>query len=115
MKNILFFFLVLTSCKATYYSGSYGQLNQTQVVLSTSNFKHLGTFSGISSIKKMKLSIKDREGLISEARKNLLQNAKSAGVELTGSRTLVNVSVDMIQNPKRVVVTVTGDIIEFLK
>ena len=48
-----------------------------------------------------------------QARKQMLENAKLAGVELTGSRTVNNVAVDMIQNEVRVIVTYSATIIEF--
>ncbi|MBK8245288.1 MAG: hypothetical protein IPK88_17820 [Saprospiraceae bacterium] len=107
--------ITLVSCKPTLYFGSYGQINQTQVVLSNSNFKVLGSFKGMASEKKMQISIKGNEGLINIAKSNLLASAKSAGIELTGSRTLVNVCVDIIQNKKRVTVTISAEIIEFTK
>ena len=40
-------------------------------------------------------------------------NAKLAGVELTGSRTITNVAIDLIQNDVRVIVTYSATIIEF--
>lgn len=87
--------------------------NQSSVVLTKNNFKVLGTFTGVASARTATIGVKNREGVISEARKNLLQNAKNAGVELTGARTLTNVSVDAVNNLRRVTVTVTADIIEF--
>jgi hypothetical protein len=106
---------LLASCRPTLYLGNYGQVNQTQVVLSGANFKVLGSFKGIATEKKMKLSVKDQEGLVSKAKANLLINAKAAGVELTGSRTLINVCVDVIQNSKMVTATISAEIIEFTK
>jgi hypothetical protein len=106
---------LLSSCKPTSYLGNYGQVNQTQVILSGSNFKVLGSFKGIATEKNMKMSIRDMEGLVSKAKTNLLTNAKSAGVDLTGSRTLVNVCVDIIQNRKMVTATISAEIIEFTK
>lgn len=106
---------LLNSCKLTTYQGNYGQLNQTQVVLNTANFKVLGSFKGIASSKKAKLSIRDERGIISKAKEDLIENAKKAGVTLTGSRTLINVSVDIIQNTKMVTATVSAEIIEFVK
>lgn len=103
------------SCKPTFYAGTYGQANQTQVVLSGSNFKVLGSFKGVASEKKMQVSIKDSEGLISKAKTNLLANAKLAGVELTGSRTLVNASVDITQNQRMMTATMSAEIVEFTK
>ncbi len=105
----------ITSCKLTSYQGNYGQVNQTQVVLANSNFKILGSFKGVATAKKIKLTIKDEEGIISKAKANLLENAKTAGVSLTGSRTLINVTVDLIQNKKMVTATVSAEIIEFTK
>jgi hypothetical protein len=118
MKKIyfaIFLAVTLASCKPTLYLGNYGQVNQTQVVLSASNFKVLGSFKGIATQKKFKVSVKDQEGLISQAKSNLLANAKTAGVELTGSRTLINVCVDVVQNKNKVTATVSAEIIEFTK
>lgn len=105
----------LSSCKPTFYVGNYGQVNQTQVVLSDAKFKVLGSFTGLATDKKKVVGVKHREGLVAQAKANLLANAKSAGVELTGSRALVNVTVDVIQNENRVTVTVSAEIIEFTK
>ena len=46
---------------------------------------------------------------------NLLANAKASGIELTGSRTLVNITTDLVQNKNRITVTLSADIIEFVK
>lgn len=116
MKNLLFILfaiIVLTSCKATLYQVSYGQLNQTQVILSDTNFNVLGSFTGIATEKKYVKNVKGKEGLISQAKANLLKSAKSKGIEMTGSRTLINVSVDLVETRKRATATLTAEIIEF--
>lgn len=113
--STVFVISCLTSCKSTLYSGNYGQVNQTQVVLSNANFKVLGTFKGVATEKKIKMTVKNQEGIISKARQNLLENAKAAGVELTGSRTLINVSTDLVENNMKATVTMTAEIIEFTK
>lgn len=118
MKKLVLALAILgtvVSCKPTLYMGNYGQVNQTQVVLSKANFKVLGSFSGVVSEKSSKLNIKNQTGMIAAAKAQLLANAKAAGVELNGSRTLVNVSVDVVQNTQRVTVTVSGEIIEFVE
>lgn len=90
-------------------------MNQTQVVLSNSSFKVLGSFTGVATYKKKVVSVKQKEGIIAAAKANLLENAKAAGIELVGSRALVNITVDVIQNPRRVTATVSAEIIEFTK
>lgn len=110
----LFAILITASCKPTLYVGNYGEVNQTQVVLSNGNFNVLGSFTGTSMAKKNVTSIKNKSGLIALAKTDLLQNAKNAGVELTGSRTLINISTDIIQNDKHVKVVISADIIEFV-
>jgi hypothetical protein len=110
--SILVVFM-LSACKPTLFLGNYGQVNQTQIVLSQSNFIVLGSFKGIASEKRKLMSIKDYEGLISKAKTNLLINSKAAGVELIGSRTLVNVCVDVSKNRKMVTATISAEIIEF--
>jgi hypothetical protein len=118
MKNILlclFLLISLASCKSVIYTGDYGQLNQTQVVLSNANFTVLGHFKGVVTEKKVKRSIKDMPGLTARAKEKLFENAKSAGVQMEGSRTLVNVTTDMVQTSSWVTVTVSGEIIEFDK
>ena len=67
----------------------------------------------MQSPKKNSISIKDKGGLISSAKENLLENAKNNGVELTGSRTLTNVSTDVIQNSNKIKIVVSAEIIEF--
>ncbi len=116
MKKLLFVIitgLLITSCKMTTYTGDYGQVNKTQVVLSSSNFKVLGSFTGTAYAKRTGASIKNDIGLVALAKADLLANAKKEGVELTGSRTMINVVVDFIENTKHVSATVTAEIIEF--
>ncbi|MBP5709855.1 MAG: hypothetical protein J6W84_02635 [Bacteroidales bacterium] len=122
MKKLLFLSAVLaicfTSCKTTQFGGNnafYGQVNQTQVVLSESNFKVLGSFVGHSNTKVKLLSIKDKDGLVAGAKQDFLNNARAAGVELTGSRAIVNACVDYITNGDRITVTFSAEIIEFTK
>ena len=107
-------FVFLSSCKFTSFDQNYRPVNQTQVILQDANFKVLGSFSGISTAKKMQMSIKEQRGLVAEAKANFLSNAKAEGVILTGSRALVNVSVDVIKNKKHVTATYSGEIIEFI-
>lgn len=118
MKSLLMslaFSALLFSCKPTAFFSSYGEVNQTQIVLDSSNFRVLGTFTGRAVEKKSQISIKgSQEGLISAARMDLLAKAKAAGIELTGSRTMVNVNVDSKSNTKHIVATITADIIEFI-
>ncbi|XGA82096.1 hypothetical protein OEG92_11985 [Polaribacter sejongensis] len=45
-------------------------------------------------------NITNKEGIISRAKAKMLEQAKAAGVELIGSRALVNVSVDLIETKK---------------
>ncbi len=119
MKNYFFLllfigFLGLPACKSTYYNGSYGQLNQTQVILQNSKFNVLGSFTGLATEKKNKTNVKGEVGLIAQAKLDLLEKAKSAGAALTGSRALINVAVDIVENENRVTVTVSGEIVEFV-
>lgn len=103
-----------TSCKtSSLYSGGYQQQNQTQTVLSSSNFNVLGSFTGTATEKILTGNITNKEGIISQAKAKMLENAKSAGIELIGSRALVNVSVDLIETKKRISATMTAEIIEF--
>jgi len=106
--------LAFTSCRtASLHSGGYQQHNQTQTILSSSNFKVLGSFSGTATEKIMTGNITNKEGIVSQAKANMLQKAKAAGVELIGSRTLVNVSVDILETKKRITATLSAEIIEF--
>ncbi len=116
---MLFLFALLTvicfaSCKTVIYTGNIGNQVQTQVQLSQKNFKVLGSFTGSATARTATMGIKNAEGLFAEAKANLISNAKSAGVELTGARTLINVTYDMLQNPNRVHVVIHAEIIEFL-
>lgn len=117
MKKIIFMFAIaalFASCRSSsIHSGGYNQLNQTQTVLSTSNFDVLGSFKGTATYKIKTYNIDGKEGIISLAKKNLLENAKAAGVEMTGSRTLINVSVDVIETEKRISATISAEVIEF--
>lgn len=117
MKKIIFSVFITAafmSCKSpSLYSGGYQQHNQTQTILSSANFKVLGSYSGTATEKIMTGNITNKEGIVSRAKKNLLEKAKSDGVELVGSRTLINVSVDLIETKKRITATMSAEIIEF--
>ena len=121
MKKIILIICVaisISSCKSIQFGGSnsfYGQVNQTQVVLSGKNFRVLGSFSGHATTKLKLVNIKDKDGLVAGAKKDFLNNARAAGVELTGSRAIVNASVDYMTNVDRITVTFSGEIIEFVE
>ena len=68
--------LLISSCKPALYGGSYGQINQTQVVLSEANFKVLGSFTGSAIAKKSTVSVKDKSGLVASAKADLLETPK---------------------------------------
>ncbi|MFK7796650.1 MAG: DUF6567 family protein [Aureispira sp.] len=115
-KNTLLLFFILclfSSCQLTTYGGYIGQSVVTQVELSAANFKVLGSFTGTATAKKVVLGIKDKTGVISAAKKDLIENAKKAGVELTGARTLINLTTDVIQNSNRITCTISAEVIEF--
>lgn len=109
------FLLSAISCQSTKYQGALGNTTTTHVELNNANFNVLGSFIGVASAKKVVWSIKDRAGLISEAKKDLLEEAKKAGVELTGARALINFTVDIIENRNRITCSVSAEIIEFTK
>ena len=117
MKKIIFIMVItvaFTSCKtSSLYSGGYQQQNQTQTVLSGSNFNVLGSFTGTATEKIMTGNITNKEGVISQAKAKMLREAKAAGIELNGSRALINVSIDLIETKKRISATMTAEIIEF--
>ena len=123
MKKLLFLLscsivLGFTSCKPMQYGGSnayYGQVNQTQVVLDKANFKVLGSFTGKSVANAVSLTVKDKDGLVSAAKQDFLDNAKAAGITMTGSHAIINTCVDYLSNGKKIVVTFSGEIIEFTK
>ncbi len=120
MKKILLLssiFIVpfIYSCKPVQFVVSAGNGTVTNVNLSQANFKNLGNYTGTASMKKALFSIKDKEGLGAEAKQNLIENAKKAGVELTGSRILTNVIIDKLETKDRVNISISADIIEFDK
>jgi hypothetical protein len=106
---------LIMSCKPTVYLGSLGNVNQTQVILTKGNFKVLGSFSGTASSSKMLIGIKNKQGIVAEAKANLLENAKKGGAELTGSRTFINMTTDLVENSGRITATVSAEVIEFTK
>ena len=113
--SILIIAIALTSCRSSsLHRGGYHQLNQTQTVLSSNNFNVLGSFTGTATEKILTGNITDKEGIVSQAKAKMLANAKNAGVELVGSRTLINVSVDIIETKKRITATVSAEIIVFI-
>jgi len=120
MKNlpllfVITFFFSLTACQSTKYTGYLGNSSSTQIELSEGNFEVLGSFIGIATSKKIVWGIKDRAGLISEAKKDLLEKAKKAGAALRGSRALINFTVDLIENRNRITCSVSAEVIEFTR
>ncbi|TXE15690.1 hypothetical protein ES692_15530 [Psychroserpens burtonensis] len=117
MKKVILIMLIVvafTSCKtSSLHRGGYHQLNQTQTVLSSDNFIVLGSFTGTATEKILTGNITNKEGIVSQAKSKMLANAKAVGVELVGSRALVNVCVDLIETKKRISATVSAEVIEF--
>lgn len=105
--------ICFASCKTTFFAGTMGNAMQTRVDLSQANFQTLGSFTGVAMAKKEQISIKGDIGLLAKAKADLLKNAAAKGVQLNGSRTLTNVTIDKVENKKHVVVTVSAEIIEF--
>ncbi len=118
-KTYLILFMAaisLASCKDVLYTGRYGNVNDTRVVLDQANFKMLGHFKGSAAALKFSMNIKNREGVLSLAKTNMLENIKAAGIDLNGrSIAFVNVTTDVVQNTNRLIATVTADVIEFTK
>lgn len=112
--SIIIFTIAFTSCRtASSHSDVSQQQTKTQTILSKSNFVVLGSFTGSASEKIMTGNIKNKKGIISQAKANMLKKAKKEGIELVGSRTLVNVSVDILETKKRITATMSAEIIEF--
>jgi len=107
--------LFFTSCQQILYSSSYGNSNQTQVVLSNANYNVLGSYTGTEIALKGAILAGNKEGLMSRAKKDLLANAKKDGIEMTGSRALINVTVDYVEGKRKMKVVVSAEIIEFTK
>lgn len=105
--------IALSSCRTTIYTGQMGQGTMTQVELSEANFKVLGSFTGAASAKKVAWEIKNKTGIVSDAKADLLKNAEASGVKLTGSRALINITTDIIENPSRISCAMSAEIIEF--
>lgn len=114
MKKYIFYsfvLLLLSACLPSKYIGNYGQYNQTEISLTESNYKILGSYTGKSTIRsKYEFGY---EGMISEARKNLWQNANKEGIKQEGSRILFNVNLEIMYRFTRRMAVVTADIIEF--
>jgi hypothetical protein len=104
--------LFIQSCKPVKYKAYFDKQNTTEVVLSQSNFKVLGHFTGKAIVKKTTY-FKGSEGLLAKAREDLLKNAEEAGYPLTGSRTLINISVDFIESKTKIKAVISADMIEF--
>lgn len=118
--NKILFVIVLSvslfSCKPTSFISSIGNINSTEISLKEANFEVLGSYSGTYTTKRTLANIKNNQGLISNAKAELLKAAEADGVTLTGgSRTLSNVVIDVVENRKRVTCTITAEIIEFTK
>lgn len=130
MKKIIYrlgFFttiLFLNSCVTTSapksmviakYTPEYAPVEKQKIILSEANFNFLGAFSGTVIKKYVTPSIENDQGLIAMAKQTMLTNAKKRGVELTGSRVLTNISIDIVRNNSSIATTFCADIIEFKK
>ncbi len=104
---------LLSSCQTTTYMGYIGQGVTTQVELSEANFTVLGSFTGLATTPIAVMGIKNKMGVIAAAKEDLIENAKKAGVELTGARTMINITTDLVQNSNRVTCSMSAEIIEF--
>ncbi|WP_299838112.1 DUF6567 family protein [uncultured Tenacibaculum sp.] len=116
MKKILLLSVIslsIFSCKTSSYIPNVGQIHKTNVVLNKGNFEVLGSFSGTAYMKKKQFNFKNNEGILAMAKANLLENAKNKGIELKGSRALVNITTDIIEHSKKIKATITAEIIEF--
>ncbi len=119
LKQILFGTILTTSllaCKPTSFISSVGNINSTEISLTEANFKVLGSYTGTHTSRRDLINIKGNQGLVANAKAELLKNAEKDGVSLTGgSRTLSNVVIDVVENKNRVTCTISAEIIEFTK
>lgn len=112
--SIIILAIAFTSCRtASSHSDVSQKQNKTQTIISDSNFIVLGSFTGTASERIMTGNIKNKKGIIAQAKANLLKKAKRKGVKLIGSRALVNVSVEILETKKRKTATMSAEIIEF--
>lgn len=106
---------MFSSCR-TAFVGNYATLNNSlSFGTSTPNFKNLGTFYGIGTASVTRVNISNDQGLVTEARVNLMNNIQAAGINMNeGSKMLVNISIEKMQTKHRVTVTISAEVIEVL-
>ena len=108
--------VILVSWKPTAFISSVGNINSTEISFKEANFKVLGSYTGTYTTKRNLINIKGNEGLVSNAKADLLKNAAKDDVTLkAGARTLSNVVIDVVENRKRVTCTIAAEIVEFVK
>ena len=116
MKHLLFVLamtVMMASCSTPVtYKAYYDKTTETRVVLNKKNFRVLGHFQGESVVKKT-TNFKRSEGMLAKAREDLIQHAEKAGYALSGSRMLVNVTVDYIETDGYIKTIMAADMIEF--
>lgn len=107
---------MFSSCR-TAFVGNYATLNNSLSFgrTSTPNFKNLGTFYGIGTALVTRVNISNDQGLVAEARVNLMNNIQAAGINMNeGSKMLVNINIEKMQTKHRVTVTISAEVIEVL-
>ena len=109
---IIFAFFTQACKSPVTYHAYFDKQNTTEVVLTKGNFKVLGHFTGTAKVKKT-TNFSKAEGLLSKARKDMIENAEKAGYELKGSRTFINTSIDYIETDSSIKAIISADLIEF--
>lgn len=115
MKKLLFLpFLFFASCSSVYTTSADTNNTDTRIKIETNNFKNLGFFVGVSSIKKKTINLKEREALVSQAKRNMIA-AAGENYKIGSSTVFINQKVEFLENRAIISCTISADLIEFVK
>lgn len=104
----------VTSCRTSYLGHPVSYSNT--FVSTSPNFKYLGTYCGTATEMKKRVSISDDKGLVYLAKQEMLDAIQKDSINLSdGNIELVNVAVEQTSNNKRIVVSVSADVIQIMK
>ena len=107
--------LTFSSCR-TIYTGHPVSFENTISIPSQTSYKYLGTYCGTATEVTKRGSIADDKGLVYLAKKDLLDNIKKDNIDVSdGNIRIVNIAVEQTSNRKRVVVSVSADVIQINK
>lgn len=107
--------LAFSSCR-TIYTGYPVTFDNSIPITEQTPYKYLGTYCGTATETTKRGNISNDKGLVYLAKKDMLEAIKKDNIDVTdGNIRIVNIAVEQTANRKRVVVSVSADVIQIVK